>query len=216
LTRFAIIGLGTFGMALARALARRGAQVTAVDNETGHIDAVKDEVHTAIRMDSRDRDALTEQGIHDVDCAVVCMGEDFEAAEICAVHLTDLGCRRVLVRGTTRERAEILSALGPEVITPGIRSADHWAVRLLAPPIVDYAELAGDHDVALFRVPERAGGTTLGEMGLDSEAIRVLALRRGKEVFVGPGATQDVRAGDDLFLMGEPTDLIRVAEEFRD
>ena len=193
MTSFSVIGLGTFGHALARALARLGAQVTAVDNLLSHVESVKDEVHSALVMDARDRTALAEKRIHDVDCAVVCMGEDFEATEICAVHLIDLGCPRVLVRGTSRERVEILEALGPQVITPGLRSAGQWAVRLVAPGLVDYATLAGDQDVALVRVPESTSGG---------------------EVFVGPGDDQGLHVGDELILLGGEADLVKVARGF--
>ncbi|MHC4470172.1 MAG: potassium channel family protein [Planctomycetota bacterium] len=212
---FSVIGLGTFGLALARELARLGAQVTAVDNERGHVERVKDEVHTAVRMDARDREALEEQRIHAVDCAVVCMGEDFEASEVCAVHLLDLGCPRVLVRGTSRERVEILEALGPEVITPGLRSAGQWAARLMGSAMVDYASLVGGHDVALARVPEGVAGT-LGDLKIARKTVRVLALRRGDEVHVGPGEEQDLVAGDELFLLGSEADLIHAVRGFRE
>ncbi len=213
--RAAVIGLGSFGLGLARILTRLGARVTAVDRELRLVEMVKDEVHTAIRMDATDRDALAERGIHEVDCAVVTMGEKFEAAEICAFHLEELGCPRVLVRGTTRERVEILRALGPEVLTPGIDAARRLAVVLMSGGLTDFVPLPGEHDLALARVSSSRAGKTLADLGLDRQRVHVLAIRRGAaEIFAGPGPNQLLEEGEDLFLLGAERDLIRAGSLF--
>jgi trk system potassium uptake protein TrkA len=213
LKRFAVVGLGSFGLALARSLARLGVEVTAVDVDLANVDLVKDEVHAAIRIDGRDRESLEAQGVHDVDCAIVCMGEDFEAAELAAVHLNDLGCPRVLVRGTTRERGEILQALGPEVIAPGAQAASALALTLVATGIKVYAPFPGDHGVATIEVPESGEGHTLAEFLPDRHGAHVLAVRRGTganaEVFVGPSESQPLRVKDTIYLLGTEKQLLR-------
>jgi trk system potassium uptake protein TrkA len=172
-----------------------------------------------VRMDARDRETLKAQGIHEVDAAVVCMGEDFEAAEVAAVHLTDLGCPHVIVRGTTRERVEILDALGPKVINPGMAGARQLAVRLVSPGLREYASFVGGHQVAEVVVPASLDGHTLGDLRLAKTArVHVLALRRGltadTELVVGPGDGHPLRTGDNLLLLGAEADLIRAGERF--
>jgi len=216
MSRYAVIGLGSFGMGLARSLARLGAEVLAVDNELFHVETVKDEVHTAICMDARDRDLLEEREVFRADCAVVCMGEDFEAAEICAVHLTELGCPRVMVRATSFERAEILRALVPEVIQPGIEAARELALRVLAPGVTAYADIGGRSDVSVVRISAATAGVALQALGLDERLeVHVLALRRTRsgeeEVFACPGAQYALEEGDELFLLGPESDLVRAA-----
>jgi trk system potassium uptake protein TrkA len=214
-SRFAVIGLGSFGTSLARNLTRLGGKVTAIDHDMGLVEAIKDEVHTAIRLDARDRDALEERGVHEVDAAVVCMGEDFEAAEICAVYLTELGCPKVLVRGTTHERAEILKALVPGVIQPGIEAARELSARLLGPGVVAYACLMGVLDVAVVEVPAAAANEEIASLALPSRTgARVLALLpdgRSEDVVVGPPETRVLAEGDLLYLLGEERSLIRAA-----
>lgn len=214
MSRIAVLGLGSFGVGLARELARLGVDVVAVDDELSNVDLVKDEVHTAIRMDSRNREVLKGQRIHEVDCAVVCMGEDFEAAELTAVHLTDLGCPRVIVRGTTRERAEILQALGPDVISPGHAAARALALKLVAGGLADYAPLLGGHGIGVVVVPEAADGLTLAEHLGTKHGGRVLAVRRGSapdgEVFVGPSDAQKLKSGDHVLVLGTEKELIRL------
>jgi trk system potassium uptake protein TrkA len=216
MNRFAVVGLGSFGLALARALARLGAEVTAVDNDMAHVDLVKDDVQAAVSLDARDRAALEQQGVHRVDTAVVCMGEDFEAAEVAALHLQELGCPRVVVRGTSNERVEILKALGPEVITPGSDAARTLAVKLLGRGLSGYESFPGEHDVAMVDVGEDSDGVTLLELLGKGHGCRALAVRRGDradaEVITAPGDSTRLRAGDHIFLMGTEKQLIRLGE----
>lgn len=216
MSRYAVIGLGSFGASLARSLGRLGAEVVAVDNEMSHVDGIKDDVHTAICLDARVRDVLEERRIHQVDVAVVCMGEDFEAAEICAVHLTQLGCPRVMVRATSFERAEILRALVPEVIQPSVDAARELALRILAPGAEAYADIGGRSDIAIVRISAETAGVALQDLGLDDRPeVHVLALRRTRsgeeELFACPGGRQALEERDELFLLGPERDLVRAA-----
>lgn len=219
MSRYAVIGLGSFGMSLARALARLGAEVVAVDNDIAHVEQVKDVVHTAVRMDARDPEALREQSIHEADAAVICMGEDFEASELCAVHLSELGCKKVLVRGTSRERVEILRALGPQVIMPGINAARKLAVQVLSPGLVDFAHLDGPHDIGIVEIgPDRAG-ESIGDLKLEERfKVKLLSIRRGgekaPEILTGLTAATEVREGDRLYLLGSERDVIRAGGAF--
>ncbi len=219
MSRYAVIGLGSFGMGLARALARLGAEVVAVDNELAHVEQVRDVVHTAVRMDARDREALKEQRIHEAEAAVICMGEDFEASELCAVHLLELGCRKVLVRGTSRERGEILRALGPEVIMPALNAARKLAVKILTPGLLDFAHLDGPHDIGIVEINAAMEGKTIGDLNLEERhKVKLLAVRRGDdqspEIFTGLAGTRELHAGDRLYLLGAERDVIRVGEMF--
>lgn len=219
MSRYAVIGLGTFGMSLARALARLGAEVIAVDNDLAHVEQIKDTVHTAVRMDARDPEALREQGLPEVDTAVICMGEDFVASELCAVHLSELGCRKVLVRGTSRERVEILSALGPQVIMPGINAARKLAVQILSPGLVDFAHLDGPHDIGIVEVGDAHAGESIADLALEEKyRVKLLSIRRGgeksPEILTGLTGANEVRIGDRLYLLGSERDLLRAGGAF--
>jgi Trk K+ transport system NAD-binding subunit len=72
--RIAVIGLGRFGMSLARSLSRAGAEVLAIDRNGTLVSEISDDVAVAVRLDSTDDVALREQGVHKVDAAVVGIG----------------------------------------------------------------------------------------------------------------------------------------------
>ena len=59
-----VIGLGQFGMALARALAKNGGEVLAVDVNPAHIHDIASHVADAVLMDAMDEEALAALAPH--------------------------------------------------------------------------------------------------------------------------------------------------------
>ena len=130
MARIAVIGLGYFGREVAHALIARGHDVVAIDKELSCVEALADEVKECVRLDATSRDALEEHRVHEADACVVCMGDAFEEAELTVMALASLGLKRIIARGTTRERARILEALGPRVISPDADAAARVAEGL--------------------------------------------------------------------------------------
>ena len=58
MARFAVIGLGRFGMSLATHLTEAGAEVVAIDADRRVIEKLKDEVTVAVALDATDEPAL--------------------------------------------------------------------------------------------------------------------------------------------------------------
>ena len=61
--KFAVIGIGHFGKAIALSLSRKGADVMAIDNNYERIDQISDEVSYAVTLDATDKKALLSQDI---------------------------------------------------------------------------------------------------------------------------------------------------------
>ena len=75
--KIAVIGLGRFGMELARRLSASGTEVIAIDRNPNLINDIKDDVDVAVRLDSTDEAALRSQEIDKVDVCVISIGENF-------------------------------------------------------------------------------------------------------------------------------------------
>ena len=124
MSRFAVIGLGRFGRGLARALTADGAEVIAVDRNPKLVEAVRDEVTVAVRLDSTDAEALRAQGIAEVDLAIVGIGEQFESAALTVAVLRELGVPRIYARAESDIQGQILSRIGAhEIVNPEQESA---------------------------------------------------------------------------------------------
>jgi len=178
--RIAVIGLGRFGTKLAQALSASGADVIAIDNSREVIEAIRDQVTLAIRLDATDEGALLSQGIDEVDAAVVSIGTDFEANALATSTLKAVGVKRVISRAGSEIRGRILSRIGAdEIVFPEHESAMRWVHRLMLPTMMESIELGEDHSLIQIHAPKEFQDKTLRDLQLRSAyGINIVALRR--------------------------------------
>lgn len=218
--RFAVIGLGRFGLRLATELTRAGAEVIAVDKDRKIIEAVSPEVTVAVRMDSTDEEALRAQNIHKVDVAIVSIGQDFESNILTTVTLKAMGVPRVCCRAEKETYGRILLKIGAdEVIFPEEESALRWCDKLITPHISDKMEFAAGYSLVQYTAPERFFGKNLQQLDLRRKyRVNLIGLRRAPteeeikrkgsgEVISVPLPDTMIEPGDVLWLVGSDADL---------
>jgi trk system potassium uptake protein TrkA len=178
--KIAVIGLGRFGMELARQLGAAGAQVLAIDNSRPLVDDVKDSVDIAVRLDSTDEGALLAHDIDKVDVCVVAIGENFEAALLTTVIAKKLGCPRLICRAQTEFHAEIFRRIGAdEVIQPEAQAGAALARRLASPHLEDFIPLAEGFTLIEMHVPAKFRGKALRDLQLRTKyGINLVGIKR--------------------------------------
>ena len=110
--KFAIIGLGQFGMTIAKTLSKKQAEVIAIDKEIDKIDEIKEFVSHAVALDATDKQALLNQNIQEVDAVIIAIGEDFKSMILCANILVELSIKRIIGRVMGENERLILQKLG--------------------------------------------------------------------------------------------------------
>ena len=164
-SKFAVFGVGKYGATIAKRLAEKGAQVFAFDVSEQKIEQVKEDVAFAATMDSTDVKALQSQNIVDMDAAVVAIGENFEATVLTAVHLMDLGVKRVIARASGNQQKLILEKIGvKEILTPEDEVAFVIREKLLNPSILSFLHLPDNYEIAEIRPPNGVIGRTIEEI----------------------------------------------------
>jgi len=226
--RFAVIGLGRFGMRLATELADAGAEVIAIDRDPEIIEAAKDRVALAVSLDSTDEKALLAQGIDKVDAAIVGIGTDFEASVLSTVILKHIGVKRVISRATTSVRGQILARVGADdIVNPERESADRWCDRLLAPAVLERTILAEGYSLVQVQAPKSFLDKTLADLAVGTRyKVLVVAIRRTTEqpendesatptqtIISAPGPTSIIRPDDVLVLIGNDEAIGRFPKE---
>lgn len=212
----AVIGLGEFGLQLAKELTLAGAEVIGIDTDRRIIDQNRDEMAIAIRMDGRNKEGLIEQGLGEMDAVVVGIGKDFEAAAMTTVHLRELGVGRIICRAETSTREFILKRIGAhEVVNPEGESARRWAHRLILPKLQDYLEMGDDHSLVQIEAPADFHNQTPAQMQIrQNHEVNLVAIRRRKPVEGGQGKPNEMPTeiliphGDTLILPGDVLILI--------
>lgn len=225
--RFAVIGLGRFGLQLAETLTQNGAEVIAIDRELHIIEAAKDRVAVAIRLDSTDPEALRAQGVDQVDAAVVGIGDDFESAVLTVSALKSFGIPRIICRADSEMRGRILAQVGADsTINPEAESALRWAHRLMLPNLKDYIELGEGHSIIQIPAPAAFHHKSPTELELRQKFhVTLVAIKRVVKVQQGTEGTQaethtitipegdtKILPSDILVLVGSNESLNKIAQ----
>jgi trk system potassium uptake protein TrkA len=220
--QFAVIGLGAFGTAIARQLARSGAEVIAVDRDMEPVERIKDEIAYAVRLDATDPKVLEAHELHKVDVAIIAIGHHFESVVLIAVELMQLGVKHLMARAETDTQKRILERLGvPDVLLPEEEVAKHVAQRLLNPEIVDLFRLSEDYSIVEVRAPERFLAKTLTELKIRERFhCNIIAIKRpqtqeGEALapqyrLVVPLPQTQLQESDTLIVLGLAKDIERL------
>lgn len=214
MTEFAVIGMGRFGRAVARGLARERQAVLAIDSNPARLDQVAGEVDSVALVDATDEEALAALRLDRMACAVVTIGSRAtEASILTTAILRELGVGRIVARSFDERHARLLLTVGAnEVLNPEDEIGRRLATRLAFPDIFDHIRL-GDAVLAEVEAPEAFAGRRLEELGLRQRwDLSVLAIRRGDETLVNPAGEAEIAGGDLLVVLGHPEAIRQVAD----
>lgn len=219
--RFAVIGAGLFGSAIATALSVRGAEVLVIDSDIRLIQDIADDIAYAVSIDATNKKALIGENIQDFDTVIVAIGNDFEARLLCTANLLDLGVKRIICRTMGENQQLILEKMGiTEFLSPENEIGTLFAERLLNPSMLTYLQLPDEYLVAEVLAPIRLIGMTLGEVDFrDNHKLSLITIRREflerhkdkintKEHIVGvPETSTRIEEKDIFVLFGKITDI---------
>ena len=165
--QFIVLGLGTFGAALARKLSANGCRVTGVDASEERVEEVKDHLYAAIIGDATDYDTLKQLPLQTSNAVLIGMGEDITKSLLATLHAKELGARRILVKGVTEDHGKILKKLGVErVVFPESEIAEELADSLTWPNIIEFLHIDPEYSFMELSVPDSLVGKTLQDVNL--------------------------------------------------
>jgi trk system potassium uptake protein TrkA len=209
--RIAVIGLGTFGASLAKELTAAGVQVLAIDKSLRLVDEISDFVDHAVCLDSKDTEALEQNGIHKVDAAAVCIGESFQETVMVTLKLLEIKVPRVLARAAGESEAQILQRIGAhEVMFIEKEMGKHWASLLARPGALEDFEVSRNYSIVRIHPHPEWIGKTLGDLKLPKNfGLTVLGQYTDEKFGLIQGPDTSIDAGKDLLVIGHHQDLDR-------
>jgi trk system potassium uptake protein len=221
--KYAVIGIGQFGKAIAKVLSAKGFEVMAIDKNSEVIDSIGEDVAYAVALDATDKKALQSQNIAEFDAVVVAIGSDFEERLLCSSVLLDLQVKRIITRANGEAQRIILQKMGiNEILSPEEEVGVIVAERLSNPSIVSYLQLPDDYRIAEIISPQNCINKTFGEIDLrDKYKLSLITLKKeihtvkgGKEMaehhIMGvPDSKQILEATDRLLIFGHIKDIDR-------
>jgi trk system potassium uptake protein TrkA len=221
--KYAVIGIGQFGRAIAKALSQKGAEVMAIDTDPEIIEEISEHVALAVVLDATDKKALISQDITDFDAVVVAIGQDFEQVLLCSVTLQDLGVKRIISRANGRNQRYILEKIGiKEILSPEYEVGVIVAERLRNPSIVSYLQFPDDYRIAEIKSPAGISGRTLEELNLrDKYRLSLITIKQEIEIKIKdesvieqhiegvPNSKTTLQPTDTLVVFGKNHDIER-------
>ena len=180
-TQYAVLGLGVFGLNLCYSLIEEGAEVIAVDRDRPLVEKLRDKPVVSFVLDSTNEDSLLESGVNEVDCAIVCIGNDLVASILTTLLLKKFKIPKIMARANTEEHAQILKLIGVnEVIQPEVETGKKLASRLvsLSGYMVSYEQVSREHAIVELKVSKKIANLSLAEVDFRKNfRINVIAVK---------------------------------------
>lgn len=201
---FGIIGLGRFGTALAKILAKAGADVIVIDGDENKLRQVRDYVEDAFKLGKLTREALEDTGIGDCETVIVCIGEKVDVNLLTTLNVINMGVPRVISKAESMEHMAILEKLGAEVVQPETETATRLAAVLLSSKSVDMMRLNDDYVVSEIKVTDRISGKSLRDLHMERYGLKLIALEREPDTtFVDFDYDYELTDSDCIVVLGK-------------
>jgi trk system potassium uptake protein TrkA len=200
-----IIGLGQFGMSLARTLSEKGAEVLAVDVQKSLVEEAAAFVTEAVIANAADETELARLEPGRRDSAVCAIGDDSrEASIICTALLRQMGVPVIISRANDVVHQRILQLVGAhQIVNPEQEFGKRFANRLLYKHVITDTNIGESLHLTEILVQPTMIGKTLIDLALPKRfGVVVVGIRRGIEGKIHqPSPASPLLADDHLIIV---------------
>ncbi|MCK9159675.1 MAG: TrkA family potassium uptake protein [Bacteroidaceae bacterium] len=220
--KFIIIGLGNYGLVLAKDLSALGHEVVGADINESRVDVVKDRIATAFVIDATDKMSLSVLPLKTVDIVIVAIGENFGASVRVVALLKQMNVEHIYARAIDSVHQAVLEAFNLErILTPEVDAAQKMVQQLDFGTQMDSFKVDAQYYVVKFRVPKKFVGYFVDELKLDEHFhLKLIGLTRAEKVINSLGIAinensiknelpqkEKMQEGDELVCYGTYKDL---------
>ncbi|HUT55489.1 MAG TPA: TrkA family potassium uptake protein [bacterium] len=211
MAQIAVIGMSSFGYYMARKLAELGSDVLAIDYDETMVDKIKAYVSKAVVADATDRRAIQQLGLTGMDAVVLSLGDKLESSILAAMHLRELGVKKIVAKALSEDHAKILELIGVQrIVFPERDMGIRIASSLHGANIADYLPLGPDLSIIeMIPIKEMVGKTLLELEFRKRYHCQILAIRDKvpEEITFIPEPDTRIKASHLLVILGANKDL---------
>lgn len=212
--QFGVLGLGRFGMSVAKTLSKNGFDVIAVDSDPDNVQEASEFVTYAAMADITDEAALRGLGLANVDVAVVAVGGNLEAGVMSTLICKEMGIPYLVAKAKNDRQKKILDKLGADrVVFPEGEMGVRIANTLSYDGFVDFMELADEFAIAELSPFKDWIGKSLIDLNFrQAYGLNVVGIK-SKGVFdVSPDVDRCFEKNDIIVVIGESSQLQNLLE----
>lgn len=195
-----IIGLGQFGMSLAKTLADKSAEIVGVDIDKEAVNVASAFLDDAICMDATEESALAKLTPQKRDIVVCAIGSK-EPSILSTALLVEMGCENVVARATDKIHERILKAIGADsVFNPDAEYGKKFAYKIMLQNVISNDD-SDDIQSLEVNVQPFMVGKNLVELALPNKyGIIVAAIKRDNKI-TRPFPNERLKETDKLLLI---------------
>lgn len=207
--QYAVLGLGRWGLSLAKTLFDNGNEVLAVDNDEERVALLGENCTYALVGDLADEAVLKSIGIDSFMTVIVAIGENMQASIICALICKQLGAKYVIAKANNKNHAKILEKIGVDkVIIPEDDSAVKTAHILMRPSVIEMLESNEGYSIVKIAIPEGWIGKTISEVNVRRQSkLNILFISNDDGKREIPSADSKFATSDYVTLGGLAEDV---------
>lgn len=211
---FLIIGMGSFGHHLCRALAQQKCEIMIADRESDAVEDMLPLVTSAKIGDCTNPEVLKTFGVSNFDTCFVCMASNFQNSLQITSLLKELGAKKVYAKVEEDVQAKFLLRNGAdEVMFPEKEMAQTLAVSESSDNIFDCIELTDEYLICELAMRREWVGKTLKSLNFrGAYGLSVLAVKSGDKVQPLPSIEYQFKETEHLVVLGHTADIRRAAK----
>ncbi len=207
-----ILGLGRFGISVAKTLYSLGNEVMVVDKNADLVNDIAESVTHAVVGDMCDENVLRSIGAQNFDMVFVGASEDIGVSMMTAMVLKEIGAKYIIAKAQSEMHGKILVKIGVDkIVRPEHDMGVKIANSLMRGDFIDFIELSPEYSIAEINVPDNWIGKTILELEIRGKyGINILAVKKDGVINAEPGADYVFSPNSLIVVMGSNKKLSKL------
>lgn len=210
---FGIIGLGRFGMALAKELCINKKDVICCDIDEKKVKEMLEYTDNAYVVDDSSIETLKSIGFETCSTVVVAIGEEMSKSILTTLNVISLQIPKVIAKATNNEQGQVLKILGAEVIYPERDIALRLAKKIINRNVMDFLSLNNEIEINEIIIPSKLIGVSVLDSNIRHEyGLNIIAIEHNGEIRTDIDVNYIFAENDKIVVIGKKDSV----KEFRD
>lgn len=204
-----IIGLGKFGMSIAKTLDEYDCDVMAIDTSSELVDKVQGFVTHSAKVDAADIDTLRELGVSNFDIAIIGVGEDLGTSLMIALTLKELKVPYIIAKSRDDAHTKLLNMIGVDkVVQPERDIGIRVAKSLMHENVIEQMEIGNENSIVQIEAPREWIDSRINELNIRPKYnVNILCIEKQDKKIIMPQANYKIEEGDKIMMIAPNSEL---------
>lgn len=224
--KFLVIGLGNFGLHIAKSLKEFGSDVTGIDICEERLQKAKNFISHSLVGDATDRFVIEKLSVKDSSGVIVAVG-DAATSILITMTLKEMGARHIIARAASDNHCRALEQLDVfDIIYPDRDAALNAGKTLSIKNVLDFVPLTGEYVVMNIHPPKSFIGKNIRDLQIGARfQCQILGIKFGQgdknwkpdapeweNMRIAPTASDIIPENSVLLFLGRKSDLQKIQD----